>query len=451
MKELWSEFDLSDLDYGDIMWPMEERNVPSAAAVLAKHAAAMEAAQAEQWGPPAKRRREDIPRVRKRALDTVFQYRARGEVSWVRWARLLEDDFELSQPVTPYRSYDPRDVARTSDGARRVSRGIQGMIFDTASFAVMLQSIGVRCRRGHKLLRCKFELDDDGLLFDGDKVMGLWRMRTLNATQCGAKSECSKQGMLRAVFASSHKLKRLELYFDVLAFMRDLRVARDSPSLENVPNTLDAARRLLQADDAPPVVSSGSLVDEKHRPQLKDAPRARVITLANRPHLITQVNRDFVDLAGFAAGEALGRSLRIIQGPATDQAVVGDLLADVARQLPASMIVVNYRRNGERFINYLRVFPLVDTDRGITHFFGELERLDDQTVVQIENTSSPEWKMDTMLPDDDDDDDDLSKPPRLCTSPSNLLDVISHDDHVPRRPSQQQQQQQQNRAKPNAS
>lgn len=492
---------------------------------------------------------EETRCARRRTLDTLFQYRARGEVSEAKWATILDADvFELSLPVTPYRSYDPRDVvdvaphedwrmsglrqksrhslraprqgsrhAKMDDisiafapaassaggcahlaGARRVCKGIQGMIFDTASFAVMLQSVGVRHRRGHRLLRCKFELDNDAILFDAkDQVMGLWSMRTLNAMSCGAKSECVKQGMLQACFnAVTNKITKLTLYFDVYAFMRELRVARNSPVIELVPNTLSGALRLLHADEPGyqsnkrlysgsdqresmknPHVSSSSLGTNQssapslasmlsgtaenspeptshnsssmlaqttscHRrgdkdprnasefslsfqheqegknvarlqtPQrlwrqhhLDDGPHACVITTARRPHNITHANRAFVELCGYSMREALGRSLRIIQGPATDASVVSDLLADVARQLPASMIVVNYRRNGERFINYLRVFPLVH--RGaVTHYLGELERLDDAAIAEIENAPSPEWRIETVPTDDSLDDED---------------------------------------------
>ncbi|KAJ8611181.1 hypothetical protein CTAYLR_003565 [Chrysophaeum taylorii] len=493
---------------------------------------------------------EETRYVRRRALETLFHYRARGEVSESKWATILDADaFELNLPVTPYRSYDARgivDVAERDDwrlgsgarrttttttekgggtegaghhhlmaGARRVCEGIRGMIFDTASFAVMLQSIGVRSRRGHKLLRCKFELDDDGLLFDaGARVMGLWSMRTLNATSCGAKSECVKQGMLRACFdPKTNKITKLSLYFDVYAFMRELRVARDSPIIELIPNTLASAIRVLSAasdnnrDDAtssiPPKSSCSSLTTcasssqslakcpsqqelggsdprasasssqrskqteippRRRRPLsdvIDDGAHARVITLASRPHLITHCNRAFVDLCGFSVGETLGRSLRIIQGPATDEMVVDDLLADVARQLPASMIVVNYRRNGERFINYLRVFPLVDKD-DVTHYLGELEGLDDQSVAEIENAPSPEWRVETPLPDglfddddenynDSDDDDDVDSEDSFVFGDAETNDADLSKDFPPggspRRhhedPQRHQQQQQQ--------
>ena len=97
---------------------------------------------------------------------------------------------------------------------------------------------------------------------------------------------------------------------------------------------------------------------------------------------------EIVNVATIRA-EAVGRTLRLIQGPATDGAVVDDLLRDVQLRLPSSMIVVNYHRDGTKFINYLRVFPLYrdgDAPDDYSHYLGELERLDDDVVAHIERT-----------------------------------------------------------------
>lgn len=230
--------------------------------------------------------------------------------------------------------------------------------------------------------------------------MAFWTMRTVNARSCGARAECSKQGTLRASFSDQNQLVRLELVFDVLAFMRSLQKARDSPFLELVPNTLEAAQRMLSYDDA--------------RRGPAGAPRAsvaRVISLAARPYIIARVNQAFSQLCGYDPHEIVGRSLRLIQGPATDIDVVEHLLADVARRLPASMIVVNYHRDGSKFVNYLRVYPLSSDARSVrqleeangadgacaqsassdsseelhTHYMGELERLDDDLLDQLDD------------------------------------------------------------------
>mmetsp|Transcript_17051 Transcript_17051/g.25706 ORF Transcript_17051/g.25706 Transcript_17051/m.25706 type:complete len:543 (+) Transcript_17051:227-1855(+) len=396
---------------------------------------------------------EKIRISRRQCLETFLDYRARGEVSEDAWANLVDPQkFELWLPVTPYRSYNPTEVLPSEAGAfvadRRVCRGVHGLVFDTASFAVMLQSIGVPRRRGHKLVACSLELVDplglpsdsftkknDDLMIDKRdpaRVMGAWRMRTRNAVDCGAASECDQRGFLIAAFDKQNRLKRLDLCFDALGFLRQLQRARGVPWLEVVPNTLQAALKDLAADDASytaayaqrleSISSSCGRGSKNNHASLSNKnqslgpngrhiaissltryghfARPKVVTIADRPHLITHVNRDFLDLAGLEANEAIGRSLRIIQGPATDTAVVEDMLADVARRIPTSMIVINYTKSMERFINYLRVFPLFDPSSGIvTHYFGELERVDDDTVCKIEHNSpmhTPVWRLENI-------------------------------------------------------
>ena len=409
--------------------------------------------QAEADDLDARERERATRRERLRILRTALYYRGLGEVSEDKWHELLDDErFVMTLPVTPYRPFDPRSVvaedltlatARTASsptavpgrvsqtpgapnpppGHRRVLRGVRGMVFDTASLAVLLQSVGIRGRRGHTLLRCRYETSADEdealgpggghrhpgplgfMLHEARGCMGLFSMKTTNAVQCGARCECGKYGMLKASFhEATHKLTSLELTFDVLAFMRQLQSARDSGDLEIVPNTLRAAERMLDDDDAAAAKDAARRASSSHaqhqtddeaplrsltrRPRLRAA-RPRLITVATRPHVITTVNAAFSSLCGFSRAEAVGRTLRLIQGPATDGAVVDDLLRDVQLRLPSSMIVVNYHRDGTKFINYLRVFPLYrdgDAPDDYSHYLGELERLDDDVVAHIERT-----------------------------------------------------------------
>jgi len=311
-------------------------------------------------------------------------------------------------------------------GSRRVCKGIRGLVFDTASFAVMLQSIGVPRRRGHELVHCVFELLDGGdasheVLFSPSRVLASWRMKTVNAVRVGALGEAEKRGMLEAWFTAENKLARLDLCFDVLAFTRELQRCRGGAGpdvLELVPNTLQRAVRDLQrdddlflrfhkdatrrrtrlqtaaseddagAEDQDAVMMDAALSSSHEDAAASYRKRPRVVALASRPHLITHTNLAFLELTEFTAAETIGKSLRIIQGPATDAEVVEDFCADVAREIPTSMIVVNYTRTKERFINYLRVYPLFANGRSseVTHFLGELERVDEETVQAIENT-----------------------------------------------------------------
>ena len=72
----------------------------------------------------------------------------------------------MTLPVTPYRSYDGRNVLANGGGAdavgnRRVVLGPKGMAFDAASLSVLIQSVGVRGRRGHAAVSCEADVRGD--------------------------------------------------------------------------------------------------------------------------------------------------------------------------------------------------------------------------------------------------------------------------------------------------
>jgi hypothetical protein len=93
-------------------------------------------------------------------MQAMFTFRAAGEIDPVRWSTILEPSITLVLPITPYRSFPPLEVflmiefsiivkiiinkskfLKVMEGQRHI-KGIQGIILDTASFSLMIQSIG---------------------------------------------------------------------------------------------------------------------------------------------------------------------------------------------------------------------------------------------------------------------------------------------------------------------
>lgn len=87
--------------------------------------------------------------------------------------------------------------------------------------------------------------------------------------------------------------------------------------------------------------------------------QARVITDASRPYLIRAVNRSWSALCGFPAEEAVGRTFEIVQGPATSRKSLNELGAKLVQGLPTAQLIINYRKGGEPFINFLQVRKLL--------------------------------------------------------------------------------------------
>jgi hypothetical protein len=156
--------------------------------------------------------------VRKQVLQTFFRYRATAEMSRAKWATILDESVCIVLPVTPYRSFPPSEVI---NGQRYVN-GIDAVILDTASLGVLVQSIG---KNHTQAVKAYYHCGDDDIAASGVSLICRWVMWTENAVACGALFECNKHGMLRATFSPQNRLVKVELVFDVMAFMQQLRRA----------------------------------------------------------------------------------------------------------------------------------------------------------------------------------------------------------------------------------
>lgn len=108
-----------------------------------------------------------------------------------------------------------------------------------------------------------------------------------------------------------------------------------------------------------------------------DDDRAIVITEAQVPFHITSVNSSWEHLCGFTKDECLGETLSCIQGEQTNQAAVTAFMSQLLRGEEAGTVLVNYRKDGSKFLNRLRVGPLRDDNNVVTHFVGVLKEVNE--------------------------------------------------------------------------
>lgn len=171
---------------------------------------------------------------RERTIETFLHYRTTGELNAANWSRILDGACELVLPVTPYRSFPPYQV----QDAQRHIRGIQAIIQDTASLHTLYHSVA-RPNAAHKPVQARFYALAEETIMSGDTIMCHWYMRTENAVERGARFEFTKHGFMKAHFAApSSRLTFVELSFDVMGFMQQLRRATGSPEFAVVPNNL---------------------------------------------------------------------------------------------------------------------------------------------------------------------------------------------------------------------
>ncbi|MFL6718453.1 MAG: EAL domain-containing protein [Burkholderiaceae bacterium] len=80
------------------------------------------------------------------------------------------------------------------------------------------------------------------------------------------------------------------------------------------------------------------------------------------------VNDAFQRLTGYAAEEILGRSPRLLQGPATSRAELDRIRAALQSGEPVSSEVVNYGKNNREYWLALTISPIADDSGRISHF-----------------------------------------------------------------------------------
>lgn len=102
--------------------------------------------------------------------------------------------------------------------------------------------------------------------------------------------------------------------------------------------------------------------------------RAKVAMVVTNPNLddnpIVYVNQAFTRVTGFARSASIGRNCRFLQGENTSKKDVDRLRTGVEGDESVSVDIVNYRANGEPFLNRLTVAPIEDENGHIRYFVG---------------------------------------------------------------------------------
>merc|ERR1711983_235187 len=201
--------------------------------------------------------------------------------------------------------------------------------------------------------------------------MARWEMVTLNATKLGAKAEVRKEGMLYCKFNSFQKIISLEIMFDVMAFMLQLKRSSGKETFSVIPNTVQTCqfyfdpKSTLDVNSTP---TSDNVSSSYHSQQAQPM----VMSLADRPYTIVQVNAAWQNLTGYKAEDVVGKeSCRILQRKQAnlDSKEITDFVESIRYKRAASVKLLNYTKDGRAFHNFLSIFPL-STDSKITHYFG---------------------------------------------------------------------------------
>ena len=199
-------------------------------------------------------------------------------------------------------------------------------------------------------IKGQYHFNDDDIMIMDDVSMCPFVFRSHNAVLCGALAECVMPGMLRARFSERNKLLSVELVYDAMGFMQQLeRASGNDVTTQIIPSSLDMALSPTYQE-------------------------ARVITLAQPPYLIVNVNEVWTRVTGFTQIESEGIGYpQLLEGDAT----VGDakqrpgklvhLFDRVAKGQPACSTNIHYDCNGRDFIEFVCSYPLTNAVDEVTH------------------------------------------------------------------------------------
>jgi PAS domain S-box-containing protein len=94
-------------------------------------------------------------------------------------------------------------------------------------------------------------------------------------------------------------------------------------------------------------------------------------------------NQSFYDITGYTDKEVLNRKCDFLQGDDTDPST-NQLLSESVKNCQAIEVeILNYRKNGEPFWNFLAIDPIVDDNQTVTHFLAVIR--DISSVVTARN------------------------------------------------------------------
>lgn len=285
----------------------------------------------------------EMHNTRTEVLMSLFALRTSNDKRRKLWATILdESSFTCVTPVTPYRSFPASEVQLAK--CVRTIMGIDGMMNDASSLHVLFDSLVDRAVHPYGKIEFRYTLVTEETVVAGNQMMARWLMTTTNAVQLGARNEVSKQGMLCCKFNSSHKIIGLEIMFDVMAFMLQLKQAAGTDGFAVVPNTLQTCQRVFD--------------------------KPMVLTLAEYPYTIIQINDLWENLTGYSSAEVVGKlSCSILQSNASDQEAIKSLMQEVRHKRPASSLLVNKTKGGDIVSTFQVVYPL-STDSRITYYLG---------------------------------------------------------------------------------
>ena len=95
-----------------------------------------------------------------------------------------------------------------------------------------------------------------------------------------------------------------------------------------------------------------------------------VADIANEGAPVIYVNQAFEQITGYSAAEATGKNCRYLQGSDRLQPEIGVIRSAIEQGKPSTVLLRNYRKNGQMFWNQLRLMPVYSRTGVASHYIG---------------------------------------------------------------------------------
>ncbi len=127
-------------------------------------------------------------------------------------------------------------------------------------------------------------------------------------------------------------------------------------------------------------VTGSNETEPKNSPEV-DWAWARIFAdFEHRPAVFTDIREPdnpiqyatpaFCELTGYSLEEVVGQNCRLLQGPETDPEAVAAIRAALSENLPITVDILNYRKDGTPFWNRLRIRPVIGPGGMVQRFIG---------------------------------------------------------------------------------
>lgn len=115
-------------------------------------------------------------------------------------------------------------------------------------------------------------------------------------------------------------------------------------------------------------------LDDKYLRSLLESDEIEMSVVFSDPHSADNpmifVSDEFEAQTGYTSEEAVGRNCRFLQGPETSPHAVEAIRQALQAQTRFTIDIVNYRKDGEPFLNRLRIRPIYDGEGQLIFFAG---------------------------------------------------------------------------------